>query len=36
MLVARGLALAETNDMVDYAATEKQAETERLGLWNYR
>ncbi|MGH6980377.1 MAG: hypothetical protein ACREFC_04145, partial [Stellaceae bacterium] len=35
-LVSHGFALADPNDMVDYAAAETQAKTARSGLWSYR
>jgi len=35
-LVARGFALADGDDTVDYSGAEKQARNDRLGLWHYR
>jgi endonuclease YncB( thermonuclease family) len=35
-LVAHGLALAESNDMVDYTVVQNQAHLAGLGLWHYR
>jgi endonuclease YncB( thermonuclease family) len=35
-LVANGFALADPNEIVDYAAAEKKARHDQLGLWGYR